>query len=138
MMLTLRRLSDTGRATFGILSDAENKQLAVTLELPWKLNAHNVSCVPAGTYDVHRRWSPKHKCEVFELAGVPDRGNIELHVGNVPADSLGCILLGTSFGEGSIRDSRRAFDRFMALMKDVNGFTLTILPADDHQPDLAA
>jgi hypothetical protein len=129
-VIHLVRLTDTGLATFGHLVDAESKQIAVTLELPWKDNAHGVSCIPAGTYTAKRRFSPRHHGEVFGLVDVPDRSDIEIHAGNFAKDSLGCILLGSSFGEideeHCILDSRRAFSRFMASMVGVDELTLTI------------
>lgn len=135
--LRLIRIEQNEHATFGLLQDAEAKQLAVTLELPWKDNAHDVSCVPAGAYTAHRRYSPKHRVEVFELAGVPDRANIEIHVGNFASDSLGCILLGSDFGqfegERGIVKSRAAFEAFMASMAGVDTFTLAI-----HDPSPVA
>ena len=128
---TLNRLSWDDHATFGSLVDDERRQVAVTLELPWKDNAHDVSCIPAGTYTATRRFSPKHHGEVFELQGVPNRGNIEIHAGNVARDSLGCILLGTTFGkvlgENGIVESRRAFSKFMASLAGVDAITLTIV-----------
>lgn len=132
--LTLTRISDTGQATFGILTDEEHKQLCVTAERPWLGNQHDVSCVPAGVYLVHRRYSPKHKGDVFELDDVPHRSNIEIHVGNVPRlDSQGCILVGNGFalvnGENGIKESRQAFARFMDALRGVDRFTLTILDA---------
>jgi hypothetical protein len=132
--LTLRRIDQNDDGTFGLLVDEENRQLAVTLELPWRENQHDISCVPAGVYPLHRRMSPKHHCEVFELENVPERANIELHIGNFIRDSLGCLLLGTKFatldGEHGISGSRVAFDHFMDAMKGIEHATLTILDPD--------
>ena len=132
--LTLTRLSDTGHETFGHLSDAENREICKTLELPWQDNRHDVSCIPAGIYPLRRRYSPKHDCQVFEVASVPGRSDIELHPGNVAADSLGCILLGTSYEQfgmvgGDVTESRRAFHAFMDSMDNVDTTTITVLPA---------
>lgn len=129
--LSLIRIEQNEHATFGLLRDAERNRLCVTLELPWKDNAHDVSCIPAGTYTAHRRFSPKHHCEVFELDGVPDRANIELHIGNFAHDSLGCILLGDKYGsfegERGILGSRVAFERFMSAMAGTDAFTLDVM-----------
>lgn len=126
------RLSDTGHATFGQLIDDENRKIAVTLERPWLGNQRSVSCVPPGVYFAHRRFSPKHGYEVFELADVPYRDNIELHIGNLAhRDSLGCILLGNRFGlvdgENGILESRAAFQRFMDIMRGQDTFRLSII-----------
>ena len=129
--LKLVRLSHTDYGTYGHLATAENERLAVTLELPWKNNERRVSCIPAGTYRFHRRFSPKHNCEVFEVLDVPGRDDIEIHVGNFAHDSLGCILVGTAFatinGEPGISGSTFAFHKFMDRMKgvDVGTFIVT-------------
>lgn len=124
-------------ATFGLLTDGEHKLLAYTLELPWLDNQRDVSCIPLGTYAATRRWSPKHRCDVFELQGVPGRSNIELHVGNTVSDTEGCILLGSGFGtipteagdvKGIIR-SKPAFDRFMSALEHVDEFELAVVAA---------
>ncbi len=132
-MKTIRlvRLDSNDYATYGQLIDGEGRQLCVTLELPWKGNAHNVSSIPAGEYTAHRRMSPKRGYEVFELDNVPDRSNIELHIGNLVTDSSGCILLGSAFGllgekHGVIR-SGEAFRAFMDAMRGVDSFTLVVL-----------
>lgn len=114
----LDRLSSTGFATYGQLIDAASEQrVCVTLELPWHDNAHDLSCIPIGIYPAHRRLSPKRGYELFELEAVPDRSNIEMHVGNLPHDSLGCILLGTHFGavngQSGVLESKVAFTEWM-------------------------
>ncbi len=68
--------------------------------------------------------------EVFELDNVPGRSNIQIHVGNKVADSEGCILLGTEFGEidgeHGVIGSRDAFAEFMRLLSGEQNFILTI------------
>ena len=128
--IALHRLEQTAFATFGQLVDEEQNVVCVTLELPWHENEHDVSCIPAGMYTAHRRHSPKHGYDLFELANVPNRANIELHIGNLPHDSLGCILLGSNLGivngQHGITGSAAAFRRFMDRMQGVDTFTLTI------------
>ena len=129
-VLRLRRLSFTDSATYGQLFDDENRLICVTLELPWKDNAKGVSCIPAGTYPAHRYLSPKRGYTVFELADVPDRTHIEIHIGNTAADTEGCILVGSKFGfvgdKHGITESGAAFKRFMASLAGVDAFTLVI------------
>jgi hypothetical protein len=137
--MILHRLSQTAHATFGQLADPEGVVLAVTLELPWQGNAHTVSCIPAGTYECRRYLSPKRKYELFELVGVPGRSHIELHIGNLPHDSQGCILIGTRFetinGQHGIAESAPAFRRFMEYLHGRDTFSLTII---DPSPDVVA
>lgn len=129
--LTLVRLDQNEDATFGHIVDEEDKAWCVTLELPWLGNLHDVSCIPSGTYTARLRFSPEHGYDVYELANVPDRENIEIHIGNFHRDSLGCILLGTTIsmddGEKCVMGSRAAFTRFMAALRGAEAFTLSVL-----------
>ena len=121
--LTLQRIKQTDFATYGELYNEHGRQVCKTLELPWKDNAPNISCIPAGEYIAERRHSEKHHGVVFGLLFVPNRSDIELHVGNLPVDTLGCILLGLEFGHvekadghkgDGILGSKTAFLSFMA------------------------
>lgn len=129
--LTLHRLSRNAYATFGTLADAEERQLCVTLERPWVDNEHTVSCIPAGTYQASRYHSPKRGYDVWLLDSVPNRDMIEIHVGNVPSDTDGCILVGTHFGETDkgygIIESKKAFDLLMQATKDADTLAVTVL-----------
>lgn len=139
--LTLQRVEQNDFATYGRIVDAENKQVCLTLERPWVdvngdgISDRNVSCIPAGSYPARRYRSPKRGYDVFMLSGVPGRGDIELHIGNLPHDSEGCILLGSNFGtvngQHGITGSAAAFARFMSSMTGIDTFTLHVL---DPQP----
>lgn len=126
----LRRLDYTPFATYGQLLDADERLVCVTLELPWLNNQRIRSCIPAGTYTAHRRLSPKRKYELFELDHVPERSNIEIHIGNLPKDSQGCILVGSNFGQidgrPGILSSGSAFRRWMSTLVGVHTITITV------------
>jgi len=64
-----------------------------TLELPWKNNKRNISCIPEGTYEVKKRYSEKYKNH-FHVLNVPDRAYILIHSGNYYTHTQGCILAG--------------------------------------------
>lgn len=78
-----------------------------SLELPWRDNTRNVSCIPEGEYrcDVFRseRWD-----KVYEVQNVPGRSAILFHPGNTTADIEGCILLGTTRGMLPLPDGDEA------------------------------
>lgn len=138
--LWLHRLEQNDEGTYGVLLDAEQREQAKTYELCWKQNRENISCIPAGTYVAERYQSPEHGW-CFRLLDVPDRKDIELHIGCIRRDTRGCILLGLSFGwidyaDGKpgatghgVRDSGIAFKRFMAAHPE-QCFLLTI--TDPH------
>src|SRR4051812_23563577 len=113
----LQRLTQDDYATFGQLVDGDGVRLMVTLELPWRDNHPQTSCVPAGIYSAHRRLSPKHKCELFQLDNVPGREACQVHIANWPDQLLGCIAVGVSAGspEGKrgVIASRAAFEGLM-------------------------
>jgi hypothetical protein len=74
----------------------ENKQLCITLELPWNNNIKKISCIPTGTYNVVRRVSKKYG-EHFHIQNVPNRSLILIHHANYHFDLLGCIGVGKNF-----------------------------------------
>lgn len=66
-----------------------------TLELPWRDNQNNVSCVVPGTYEGFKRLSPSNG-NVIELRDVPGRTFIQLHSGSYLRNTRGCLLVGDS------------------------------------------
>lgn len=92
--------------------------------------------IPVGTYPARRYASPHFGYDLYRLYDVPGHDAIELHVGNLPADTHGCILLGRLFGTvydpagqpagDGILASRLAFQRFMREMNGVAEFSLTV------------
>lgn len=66
-----------------------------TLELPWRDNVRNVSCIPPGIYPAAIIDSPSNgRC--IQLENVPGRSYIQIHAGNYTRDIEGCILVGDS------------------------------------------
>jgi hypothetical protein len=92
MRITLKRLSDDSVQTLGILTNVTGK-VYQTLELAWRNNQRQRSCIPKGVYKVRKRTSAKYG-EHFHLLNVPNRDFILLHHGNYHTDILGCILVG--------------------------------------------
>lgn len=128
--LTLVRVAKTPQATFGVVKFTAGDPFAVTLERPWLNNKRQESCIPAGTYRCQRVQSPKFG-DTFEITNVPNRSHILFHAGNVPEDSLGCVLVGERFdpvkGQNGITASREGFAEFLAHQKGVQTFLLTIV-----------
>lgn len=107
----------TPRATLGRLH-VNGAHCCFTLEPPWRGNARDVSCIPAGTYKGKVLPSPKFKRDLPELLDVPGRSQILIHAGNTTRDTLGCILVGLARDADAARvnDSRLALtDLFKAL-----------------------
>ena len=100
-----------------------------TLELPWKDNQQNVSCIPVGDYEVKRRVSQKFK-EHFHIQDVPNRTWILIHAGNYYTQIQGCVLVGAGFsdinsdGYLDVVSSKNTLSKLLELMPDT--FQLTI------------
>ena len=72
-----------------------------SLELPWKDNARNISCIRAGRYNAEKFIRGGHPA--LRLFDVPGRDGILMHIGNGVKDTQGCILPGLDWHEGLSR-----------------------------------
>jgi len=151
MRLELTRFANTPLGTFGLLrgeSRDGNGELVrthfsvYTLELPWKRNKRNLSCIPMGVYPLRRcihnigTLPTTDDYDAFEVVGVEGRSNIHIHIGNTINDISGCIVLGRSLGyvkgKWAVVSSRLAFDTFMAGMQGTSDVYLTITGDLNH------
>ena len=99
MKAILTRLKSESEQTLGLLQlfEQEDKLLECkTLELPWRENQRNISCIPNGRYIVKKHYSPRFG-QCFWLQDVPNRSEILIHQGNYNRDTNGCILVGANF-----------------------------------------
>ena len=91
--------------------------LMYSIELPWKENLAQVSCIPEGRYELVKRWSPKFNRHLHVM-NVSQRENILIHPANDAMHELkGCIApvsLITGVGKG-IR-SRMALEILTSLV----------------------
>ena len=106
--LTLLRGPSTDLGTFGrmIVPRGTNGNRFdiefATLEPPWRENERQFSCIPEGVYIARLSFSPGFQKQLYELEGVPGRGEVLIHNGNWAGDrkkgyvsnSKGCILIG--------------------------------------------
>ncbi len=126
MRLLLQRDPYEPEATMGALS-IDGAPFCVTLEPP--LTAPEHPCIPAGTYPVIIAWSPHFDRPMPHLEDVPGRTEIEIHWGNYPSDTEGCILVGESRGGAGAPEvlmSREAFDRLYPQLASAQGEGITI------------
>lgn len=130
-MIEITRLEQTERGTLGqILVDG--KVVCYSLELPWKDNEQNVSCIPTGAeYRCDLEYSNRYGVDLWEVKNVEGRSEIKFHKGNYLKDSRGCILVGTepSYDEDGNRcvlQSSKAFNKFMAALGYRVGDMLTV------------
>jgi len=92
MDLTLWRIYFTDKSTIGEL-DVDTRLECNTLELTVKDGLPG-SAIPPGKYQVTIAFSPHFQRNMPLLVGVPNRSGIEIHKGDYPHNTEGCILLG--------------------------------------------
>lgn len=100
---------------FGVMA-YEGKFLAHTLE------RESVK-IPSGTYRGELRWSKRFGEKVVYIH-VPGRSGIEIHRGNCPADSGGCVLVGTAVNGACLDNSRQALARTVKVLPQT--FTVVV------------
>ena len=139
-LLIRQTTSDNG--TFGVL--VFDDFVCHTLELPWRNNEINVSCIPCGDYICKKRYSPNFKYDCYLLEDVPGRTWIQFHRGNWAGDKskgklsdvLGCILVGSKRAvieeQLAIAESGKTLDELFFYTKH-EPFKLTIMSKDDEQ-----
>jgi hypothetical protein len=106
----------------------ENLPRWTTLELPYRDNEPDVSCIPEG------RWlctqTSSSKAPLTWEVEVPGRSRILFHAGNFDRDSRGCILVGLSWsrvdGHPAILQSAEGFKLFVYELKDYKQFHLNV------------
>ena len=81
-----------------ILSDTGTENIVFrfhAVELPWKDNQHNISCIPEGKYILQKEKPNSHfNYDHFSVLNVKDRGGIKIHIANYVSQLRGCIAPG--------------------------------------------
>lgn len=90
------------------------------LEKPWKGNQPLISSIPPGTYHGYLRYDHTDRWRI-ELVDVPDRSNVQIHIGNTTADSLGCVLVGSKIDAKSLCTLSDSKDAYAKLKKAFYG-----------------
>ncbi|WP_139164048.1 DUF5675 family protein [Desulfoluna spongiiphila] len=126
LTLYLTRLTQSDQGTEGILTVPALGFACFTLELPWRENRPNVSCIPPGTYPMEWRVTPRRAS--YHIRQVPHRTYILVHSGNYAGDIRkglkthveGCVLLGRRMGwlngQRAVLVSRATVRQFNNLM----------------------
>lgn len=105
--VSLYRYASSNQGTKGIaITGLEGFESFCVLELPWRDNEPNYSCIPDGEYLCKYRVSKKFG-KHYHLQDVDGRSWILTHSGNLAGDtrrgwkthSHGCLLTGSRFGK---------------------------------------
>lgn len=124
LRIKIERYDHGKKQTLGTLFVMDGKRVHYTchtLELPWKNNEFQVSCIPEGIYTVVRRYSAKFGHH-FHITDVDGRTYILIHAGNYYTDILGCILVGKGLadinkdGLKDVTSSKAALTDLLAMM----------------------
>ena len=125
---TLVRLQTSDQGTLGRLISHDGNFQCLTLELPWRDNQFNISCIPAGEYHAEQKKSPRFGKKLYRLrdSETAPRSAILIHAGNFAgdtskgykSDAQGCILLGSHVGrieeQRAVLQSVKVMDAFHA------------------------
>ncbi len=132
--LEIIRVEKGDGGTFGAVV-LDGKALCVSLEEHADRNLPDTA-IPEGEYVAFRRYSPKHKYDVWQLRAVPGRTYIQIHSGNTILDTEGCIMLGQYWGKlkgnRAILNSGETFKLFMAATEESDTLIVSIRSAIVH------
>lgn len=100
-----------GKVTF------QGEKICHSIELPWRNNIQQISCIPAGQYRLEKRNFKKHG-EQIAIPVVKGREAILIHAANNALKELrGCIAPVTYLsGEGKGAESKKALDKLKSLV----------------------
>lgn len=111
MLLTIRRGPSTDLGTFSkaiLATDDGSQGMSFDwLELPWRDNQHDISCIPIGRYRCVAWDSPTFGRTIYRVLSVPARTDILIHPANWAGDTAkgyysdlrGCHAPGHGIGD---------------------------------------
>lgn len=112
-----------------------------SLELAWRDNQRNISCIPAGSYDIVFEWSSKYSMYLWEMKDVPGRTETKIHAANYFRQLQGCIALGDMHIDmdgdtyRDVRNSVKTILKFHTAMEPVQSSKIHIIDLKTaHRP----
>lgn len=95
----------------------QGRLICYTIELPYKNNQSQVSCIPEGEYFIEKRYSKRFGWH-FEILDIPNRSLILFHPANNALTELrGCIApVSQLSGPGYGVQSKKAFEKLKMLV----------------------
>lgn len=127
MKLKLERFEHQAKATIGKLYIDDVFECYTLEDVVRDAKIQNETAIPAGTYQVLITWSPRFQRQLPLIVEVQGFDGIRIHPGNTDKDTDGCILVGKSYSEDFITDSRVTFDAlYQKLLTDKNNLSIEI------------
>ena len=108
----------------------DGERMCDTLELPWKDNQKNISCIPEGEYKVRLRLARESATRDYLhllVQDVPNRKWVLIHRGNYPSQTQGCILVGLGSQQNKVDNSILAMDLLMKELINLGGTNINLI-----------
>jgi len=132
--IVLQRGDSTGKSIPGELKILDN-HVAWTLERP-------AVAIPAGRFPIELYFSPHFNRMMPRLKDVPERSNIEIHWGDFPTNSDGCILVGEQRSLDAIwytqDEFKQLFTMLEAAVKSEGCWIMVLDPPQSNAEDVEA
>ena len=140
MKLVLVRKTFLKDRTLGELYIEGTEYFCDTLEphcIDWskEKKVNGKTAIPEGRYKVKVGWSPKAGKNVPWLQKVPHFNGIQIHVGNFPKDTRGCILVGAA-EKNVLIDSKLVFYSLMNKLKFEKDIEIEVKAQEAHPQPL--
>ena len=126
MKLTVHRLKFSDKSTQGYL-DIDGASECFTLEPRKDQSKGKPYCIPAGTYKVKLQFSPRFERNTPHILDVPGFTDIEIHPGNFPHNTEGCLCVGLDPYPDVVGRSIEAFDALMEKLSGHDNITIQYL-----------
>jgi hypothetical protein len=132
VFIIIDRLQTTGRSTPGLISVTSN--VVTTTFSGYTLELLPNQRIPAGTYSAYVR-THSVEGEAYDphrihLEDVPCMPGAQIHVGNVPGHTTGCILVGTTQGRDAVWDSTTAMEAILSIIEADATNSITVIIYD--------
>jgi len=139
MKLTLKRVIKTDKSTIGelyvdgtfecyTLEDTDrNLSSLMTLEQIKAIKVYGKTAIPRGTYQLTVQQSSSNGKRYFYLKDVKGYAGVRIEWGNTQMDTLGCILVGTTYDTDKVSNSVVAYNALVKKMNLTKGHTITIM-----------
>ncbi|MEA5402611.1 DUF5675 family protein [Arcicella sp. DC2W] len=139
MDLVVKRFLKTSKSTIGklyvdgtftcyTLEDIDrNLSSLMTLEQIKELKIYGNTAIPRGKYALAVQQSPSNGKRYFYLQNVKGYTGVRIEWGNTQMDTLGCILVGTTYTTDKVNNSVVAYNALVKKMNATKGHTITII-----------
>lgn len=99
LLVRLQALPDRTLGNLYVFNGLMKLGQFTTLELPWRENEKNRSCIPEGDYRLSLRGpTDRFKYTHLLVHDTAPREMVLVHRGNFPKNTTGCVLVGMGFG----------------------------------------